>query len=144
VSAEEKNSGIGRSADATVQDGEESPQDVLFGKSATVDKNATKPRKLRLDFTPDSKNVVRARLRSGSGKNRSKKNGGAYVPLGRIEDVYNDPYYQEFHGRCEEYAERTGYKLVKTGSGIRSNNVPANGRMDEAEIPLVSHDANRV
>lgn len=104
-------------------------------KNATEKKETAKQVRLRLDFNPDGPGVVRARLRSGSGKNRNKSNGGIYVPLGRIEDVYGDPYYSEWHSRCEQYASKTGYKLVKSGSGIRPNDSTANHGMDQpAEI----------
>ena len=63
----------------------------LFGDAPATGQSATPKLRIRLDFTPDSPAIVRARLRSGSGKNRSKRHGGIYVPLGRIEDVYNDP-----------------------------------------------------
>ena len=76
----------------------------------------------RIDFTPDSPTVVRARLRRGRGKNRNnvKDDSGTvvirnYVPLGRIEDVESNSRLRQWHARCARYRALTGY----LGGGAR-------------------------
>lgn len=105
--------------------------DVFSG--TPVQPRATEYNGWRLDFTPDSPTVVRARLRRGRGKKRNnvKDESGTviirnYVPLGRIEDVENNPAYRQWHTRCAEYRRKTGNLSSGTGVGVDSG-TPKNG-----------------
>lgn len=103
--------------------------------SGTVKKDSGTPQNegWRLDFTPDSPTVVRARLRRGRGKNRNnvKDESGTvvkrnYVPLGRIEDVESNPKYRQWHSRCAQYRKNTGFRSgqrVGVDSGTPKNGV---------------------
>jgi hypothetical protein len=85
----------------------------------------------RLDFSPNN-GIIRARLRRGSGRNRAnvKDENGIiikrnFVPLGTIEDVYENKKFKQWQKRCEEYCRSTDYNMQFGGAGDSHADSPA-------------------
>jgi hypothetical protein len=96
----------------------------------------------RLDFSPDN-GIIRARLRRGSGRNRAnvKDENGIiierhFMPLGKIEDVYGNKTFRQWHKRCEQYASRTGYTIATERGGSGDRNVDRTPEAGVAGITL--------